>query len=60
MLHIGMEKVPVYILAGGRSSRFGHDKAMARLAGVPLLSRVGTLAAPFASRITVVAEHAGA
>lgn len=59
MLHLGMEKLPVYVLAGGRSSRFGRDKATARLAGVPLLSRVAALAAPFACRITVVADRAG-
>lgn len=54
-----MEKLPVYILAGGRSSRFGRDKATALLAGEPLLARVAALAAPFAGRITAVAERAG-
>lgn len=54
-----MERLPVYVLAGGRSSRFGRDKATAVLAGETLLARVAALAAPFAERITVVAEHAG-
>lgn len=51
-----MEKLPVYILAGGRSSRFGRDKAAALLAGVPLLARVASLAAPFARDVRVVAD----
>ncbi|MGV8042644.1 MAG: NTP transferase domain-containing protein [Thermoanaerobaculaceae bacterium] len=54
-----MEKLPVYVLAGGRSSRFGGDKATALLAGVPLLSRVVSMAAPLARRITVVADRQG-
>ena len=35
-----MHQVPVYILAGGRSSRFGSDKARAEIAGKPLIVHV--------------------
>lgn len=33
-------EIPVVILAGGRSSRFGGDKATAKLAGIPLFEHV--------------------
>lgn len=36
--------VTTYILAGGKSSRFGSDKARAKLAGEPILSRLARLA----------------
>lgn len=51
--------VPIYILAGGRSSRFGSDKARAMLWGRPLLAHVIESVEPIASRITVVADVAG-
>ncbi len=50
--------VPVYILAGGRATRFGGDKARAMLDGKPLIIRVAEGLAPVASRITVVARVA--
>lgn len=53
-----MEPLPVYILAGGHSSRFGSDKALALLDGTPLIARIATAVAPVASSITVVAERA--
>jgi molybdenum cofactor guanylyltransferase len=49
--------MPVYILAGGRSSRFGSDKARAELMGRPLIVRVAQAVEQFASRITVVADR---
>ncbi len=53
-----MNQLPVYILAGGRSSRFGSDKARALLYGEALIARLARLAAPIASTITVVADAA--
>ncbi len=53
-----MEKWPVYILAGGRSSRFGSDKARARLGGEPLITRLARQIEPVAASITVVAGAA--
>lgn len=54
-----MTRLPVYILAGGRSSRFGSDKARAILNGQPLLSHVATRLHPVASSVTVVADREG-
>ncbi len=53
-----MTRVPVYILAGGRSLRFGSDKARALLANEPLLVRVARALEPVAERIAVVADRA--
>lgn len=52
-------KVPVYILSGGRSRRFGSDKARAMVSGVTQILRVAELAAPVATRVTVVASRDG-
>jgi len=54
-----MAPLPVYILAGGRSRRFGSDKARAELAGRPLIRRLADAVSPFALSITVVADIAG-
>ena len=48
---------PIYILAGGRSARFGSDKARAELDGDPLIVRVASAAAARATRVTVVADR---
>jgi molybdopterin-guanine dinucleotide biosynthesis protein A len=53
-----MFRVPAYILAGGKSSRFGSDKARAQLAGQSLIEHVSKLIAGHASRVTAVAEVA--
>ncbi|MFI4861930.1 MAG: molybdenum cofactor guanylyltransferase [Phycisphaerales bacterium JB063] len=49
---------PAYILAGGRSVRFGSDKARAAVNGHPLILHVARELAPFASSITAVAQTA--
>lgn len=55
-----------YILAGGRSRRFGSDKARHTLGGIPMLAHVARLIEPFAAphdspdprgRVTVVADR---
>ena len=47
--------IPAYILAGGRSSRFGADKALAVLRGKPLIAHV----AEAVGEATVIAETPG-
>jgi len=54
-----MKKLPVYILAGGRGSRFGSDKARATLGGQPLLGHVAAMIEPVAAHIAVVADRVG-
>ena len=51
-----MEKLPLYILCGGRSSRFGSDKARAPLQGLPLILHAARLLSPVAGSVTAVAE----
>jgi molybdopterin-guanine dinucleotide biosynthesis protein A len=54
-----MDKLPVYIVAGGRSRRFGSDKARALLSGVPMIRRVADALDPISQSVTVVASTAG-
>lgn len=53
------ERPPAYILAGGRSSRFGSDKARALLHGEPLLLRQARLLTTLGHRVTIVGRWAG-
>ncbi|MBW1810666.1 MAG: molybdenum cofactor guanylyltransferase [Deltaproteobacteria bacterium] len=53
-----METVPVYILAGGKSSRIGSDKARFMFKGKPLLTYAAQSIQPVAASITVVADIA--
>jgi len=55
-----MDKLPVYIVAGGRGKRFGSDKACALVGGVPMISRVAEALGPVAESVKVVAASAGA
>ena len=50
-------KIPLYILAGGHSSRFGGDKALADLDGQAMILRVAEQWAPWTARVCVVAER---
>jgi molybdopterin-guanine dinucleotide biosynthesis protein A len=43
-----------FILAGGRSSRMGRDKAWLELAGLPLVLRVARAVEPLVSVVTVI------
>ena len=48
---------PLYIMSGGKSSRFGSDKARALLHGKPLLLHVAETLEPLASSTVVVADR---
>jgi molybdopterin-guanine dinucleotide biosynthesis protein A len=50
-------KLPVYILGGGRSERFGSDKALARWLDRPLILHVADALRDRAETLTVVAER---
>ena len=49
----------VYILAGGRSARFGTDKALAEVGGAPLIVRQATTLRQAGYEVLAVAEGAG-
>ncbi len=51
------EKVPVYILSGGKSTRFGKDKATAIYKGIPLILHIAKSIQPIAETITIVADR---
>ncbi|NJL83140.1 MAG: molybdenum cofactor guanylyltransferase [Chloroflexaceae bacterium] len=48
------EQVTGIVLAGGRSSRMGRDKALVAIAGVPLLRRTVEIAGACAAQVYVV------
>ncbi len=52
-----MNKLPVYILAGGKSSRFGSDKARAKINDKTLLELNCEVVKPVASSITVISQQ---
>lgn len=55
---IARASLPVYILAGGRASRFGSDKARALYHHRPLLCHGAMAVEPWACSLKVVAEQA--
>ncbi|WP_432799531.1 molybdenum cofactor guanylyltransferase [Poriferisphaera sp. WC338] len=52
-------KLPLYILAGGRSSRFGSDKARMVIEGKPILKVIEEVLKPYCLSTTVIAEEKG-
>jgi molybdenum cofactor guanylyltransferase len=48
-------KIAGYVLAGGRSTRFGRDKALVKVGGSPMLERMMELLESVASPVNVVA-----
>ncbi|MCC6750073.1 MAG: molybdenum cofactor guanylyltransferase [Deltaproteobacteria bacterium] len=54
-----MERVPIYLLAGGESRRFGSEKARAVRGGVSLLTGLATALEERATRLTAVARTPG-
>ncbi len=48
------DKLSAIILAGGKSSRMGQDKALIPIEGVPLLRRIALLAQTFASQVYII------
>ena len=48
------KEITAIILAGGRSSRMGRDKALIPIRGVPLLQRIATLALECTSTVYIV------
>ena len=52
-----MTRTCAAVLAGGRSSRFGSDKVLARFGGEPLLGRLLRLLRPLTSELLVVAKE---
>lgn len=49
--------VAAYIIAGGRSSRMGADKAFLELGGKPLITRAIEVAIQVAPEVTIVGDH---
>ncbi len=57
-MHDGPHDLTAFILAGGRSSRMGSDKAFLELDGESLLGRMLLLAQEVTSRVRIVGEVA--
>jgi molybdopterin-guanine dinucleotide biosynthesis protein A len=49
-------QIEAFILAGGKSSRMGRDKAFLELAGKPILQRTADLVAPLVNSVALVAD----
>ena len=51
-----MQPISVFILAGGKSTRMGSDKALLELAGKPLIARAVELARKLSSDVKIVGD----
>lgn len=56
---MNLREIPTYILAGGRSMRFGSDKARALFHGQPLIVRQAAQLEAIIERVVVVARNTG-
>jgi molybdopterin-guanine dinucleotide biosynthesis protein A len=54
-----MDRIPVYILAGGLGRRFGGNKARACIDGQPMIMQLMTQLRPIAEEFVAVAQSAG-
>jgi len=54
---VSVEPLPLYLLAGGQSARFGSDKARAMLTGEPLILHAARPLRAHASEVTAVADR---
>lgn len=53
---LGTENLTAFVLAGGKSTRMGADKAFLELAGRPLITHAAALAAAVAPQVKIVAD----
>jgi molybdopterin-guanine dinucleotide biosynthesis protein A len=56
MYHHAMHDISAFLLAGGRSTRMGQDKAFLEVGGVTLLDRTLSLARSAATKVFIVGE----
>jgi len=54
-----LESINAFIIAGGRSRRFGRDKALFPVEGVPLIERVLSVGRGVFSEISIIADDHG-
>lgn len=57
-IQLSPQTCPAFILAGGRSSRFGSDKALVEVDGQPLILALRDALLQHGHRVSIVADHA--
>lgn len=55
----GSTTIPVYLLAGGKSSRMGQEKGLTLFQGIPMIRHLIGSTAPVASQQVIVGHHPG-